>query len=96
MGASGEPTQHVFGADNGERKGLERAVEGRDHHESRRLHEGGGGVHESREIGDVLDHLHVEHDVEPFARRRQVFDRCEAVVDRETGGFGMAAGDLDI
>ena len=35
-------------------------------------------------IGDMLDHLHVEDDVEALARRRQVLGGAGAVVDGES------------
>ena len=36
MGAARQPAQHIFGADDGKRKALPVAVQGRDHHHARR------------------------------------------------------------
>ncbi len=65
VGAGLEPAQHIFGPDDGERKALQRAVEGRGEEEPAGLQERGGLGDEARRIGDMLDDLHRGDDVEP-------------------------------
>ena len=47
-------------------------------------------------VGDVLDHLHVEDHVEPFAGRQQGLGGGAAVVDHSPDLGGMRAGRADI
>ena len=70
MGAARQPAQHVFGADDREREALQRAVERRRDHQPAGLHHRGAACDEQRHIGDVLDHLHGQHDVEALAGAR--------------------------
>ena len=49
-----------------------------------------------RRVRHVLDHLHVEDDVEALAGGRQIFRRRGAVVDVETLLGGMDGGRLDV
>ena len=71
MGAAWQPAQHVLGADDGKCEALERTVDGRRDQEPAGLDHLGAAPHEQVHVGDVLDHLHGEHQVEAFARRRQ-------------------------
>src|SRR5450756_188107 len=67
MGAARQPAQDVFGADDGERKALPVAVQGRDHHDSAGLQHRGAAVEEHADIADMFDHFHRQHDVEALA-----------------------------
>src|SRR5262249_3399884 len=58
MGAARQPTQHIFSADDGERKTLPVAIEGGDHHQPARLEHCRAAADEGADVGDVLDHLH--------------------------------------
>ncbi len=69
MSAHGQPAQHVLGADDRQRHGLGGAVEGGDDHQPTRSQQPGAVPEELRRICHVLDHLHVENDVE----RRALF-----------------------
>jgi len=71
VGAAGQPAQHVFGAHDGERKALERAVEGCGDHEPAGPDHVGATAHEQADVGDVLDHFHGQHHIKTFAPRRR-------------------------
>jgi hypothetical protein len=53
-------------------------------------------LHEQRHVGDVLHHLHGEHDVEPLAGLRQLLGGGTAVVDRQIGKRGVLLRRLDV
>ena len=88
MGAARQPAQHVFGADDGERKALPVAVQGRDHHQAAGLEHRRAALEEHADIGDVLDHFHRQHDIEAFAHVH-LLDRGAAVVDRQMALLGV-------
>src|SRR3984957_16870019 len=67
MGAARQPTQDGFGADYGEREALCCAIERGDEQKPAGLHHRARLRDEEADIGDMLDHFHGEHDVEPFA-----------------------------
>src|ERR1700694_5553285 len=81
MGAARQPAQYILGADDGERKALPVAVDGRDHHHAAGLEHRGAAVEEHADIGNVLDHLHRQHDLEAFAHVH-LLGGGAAVVDR--------------
>ena len=78
MRALRQPAQDVFGADDGEAEGFQRAVERGDEDQPAGLEQPGAGRDEGGGIGDMLDDLHVEDDVEGLAVRQQ----ASAVVAR--------------
>src|SRR5262245_51663361 len=96
--AARQPAQHVFGADDRQCKALERAVERRRDHEAARLHHLSAAADEEVEIGDVLDHLHGEHEVEALARVRQRLGRGRAVVHAHprVGGVQLRRRDIGL
>ena len=96
MRAARQPAEHIFRADDGESMRLQRAVERGDEHEASRLQHGCAIGEEAHRVGDMLDHLHVEDDVEGFARRRQRFGRRAAIVDVEALFGGMDARRRDV
>src|SRR5271165_1476682 len=61
MGAPREPAQHVFRANDRQRKALERAIDGRHDEDSAWFHQLRTLLEEQGHVGDVLDHLHCEH-----------------------------------
>jgi hypothetical protein len=91
MGAARQPAQHIFGADDRERKALPVAVQGRDHHQPARLDHRRTARKERADIGDMLDHFHRQHDVEALAHVHRLDGRA-AVVDRQVPLVGMQLG----
>ena len=67
VGAARQPAQHIFGADDGKRKALQlRLIVA-----ATMMPPGftiSAHADEQADVGDVLDHFHVEHDVESLAR----------------------------
>ena len=51
---------------------------------------------ECRDVGHMLDHFEADDGVEGLAVRDEVFGGCGAIVDGETLGFGVRAGDGDV
>ena len=96
MGAARQPPQNVFGPDDGKREGRERTVDGRHDHQAAGLQEGRAGGHECRRVEHVLDHLHVEDDVEPARLAGEVLGGGDTVVDRQSLGDGVLAGGADV
>jgi hypothetical protein len=96
VGAARQPAQDVLGADDRQREALERAVQRRGHHQAARFDHAGAAAHEGREIGDVLDHFHGEHQVETLARVGQGLGRRRAVIDRKTARRGVQARRRDV
>ena len=95
MGAPGQPPEHVFGADLGQRQRLEGAVEGRQHHGAAGLDQSRRYRQEDPKIGYVFHHLHVEDDVEAPLFGLQLFRQPVVVVDVEARLLGVGLGDFD-
>ena len=97
MGAARQPSQYVFGADDGERKAFQGPVQRRYHHQAGWLEQRGAAIHEQREVGDMLDHLHRQNDVEALARI-DLFHRDVPVVDRQgrAAGMQLRRGDIGL
>ncbi len=96
MGAARQPAQNIFGADDRQRKALERAIERRDEQQPARLDHLGRNRDEQADIGDVLDHFHGKDDVEAFAGLRQRLGAGVAVIDRKPGLRSVLVRDGDI
>src|SRR5262245_25799117 len=96
VGAARQPAQHVLSPHNREREALDGAIERRDHHQAAGLNHFGTAVNEQSEVGDMLDHLHGEHDLEALAGVRQCLCRGGAVVDGKTLAAGVYLGGLDV
>ena len=62
--AARQPAQHIFRPGNGERVGFHRAVEGGHEQDASRLYQCRAGVQERGHVGDMLDNLESEDDVE--------------------------------
>ena len=75
VSAPRHPAQDVFGAHDGEREAFARAIECGDEQQAAGLHHCGRMRNEHAHIGDMLDHLHGEDDVEAFAGRSERFSR---------------------
>ena len=96
MGAPGEPAQHVFGPDDGEREGFGRAVDGRKEQHAAGFQQRAERLEEKRHVGDVLDHFQRQHHVELLTGFGQRLGRGVAVIDGDAGFGGMQAGYLDV
>ncbi len=96
VGAAGQPAQHVFGAHDGERKALERAVEGCGDHEPAGLDHAGATAHEQADVGDVLDHFHGQHHIKAFARAGESLGCRDPVVDRKAATLRVQRRGLDV
>src|ERR1700686_4042081 len=101
MGAARQPAQHIFGADDGERKAYPVAVYRRDHHQAAGLQHRGAAGKEHADIADMLDHFHRQHDVEALAdvhllhRGAAIIDRQMPLVGVQLGGGDVAGGGVD-
>src|SRR5215211_946728 len=87
--------ENVFGADDRQGEALERAVDGGDDHQAAGLDHFGAAPDEQVHVGDVLDHLHGEHDIEALAGVGQHLGGDGAVVDVESRAGGVTLGHLD-
>jgi hypothetical protein len=96
MRALRQPAQNIFGPDDGECKAFQRAVQGCHDKQPARTHDMAAGLHEGLHIGDMLDHLHGEHNVETRAGFSQGLDALGPVVDQKTGLGGMKGGRRNI
>ncbi len=97
MGAHRQPAQDVFGADHRHGHGLGRAVERGHDHEAAGRHQPRGVLQEGRMIGNVLDHLHIQHQIERrLAMGQQFLGRAAAIVDVQALFGGVGAGGADI
>ena len=96
MRAARQPAQHIFRADNGEAQRLQRAVDGGDEHDAVRPHHLAAFRHEQADIGNVLDHLHVENHIEGLAGVGEVFGRRRAIIDRHARFGGVELRHLDV
>ena len=95
MSSGREPAQHVFGADDRQRKAPEGAVESGEGDQAAGPHERGGGGDESGDVVDMLDDFHREHDVEFRALAGQILDRSYAIGQIGAGRRRVGARDFD-
>ncbi len=70
-------------------------VDGRDQHHPARPDQARATVHEQRQIGDMLHHLHVEHGIVALAAGRQCLGRAAFVLHAESLPFGMGTRNPD-
>ena len=92
MGAGRHPAQQVLRADLGQRQRLQRAVQGGEDHQAAGRDQPRGVAQVLARIGDVLDHLHVQHHVERArAFGQQRLGGGAAVVDRQPDLSGVGA-----
>ena len=96
MRADGEPAQDVFGADDGERIGLQRAVEGGEDHHAAGLHERRHALDEGRHVGHVLHHFEQQHGVVALPARGKLLGGRSLIGDVEPRGRGMGPGGFDV
>jgi len=94
--AARQPTEHILGADDGQRPGLEGAVQGREHGNAAGFHQTRALAHELGDVGHVLDYLETGDDVERRAFGGEVFDARGAIVDGEALRLGVALGNGDV
>src|SRR5262249_52190264 len=96
MGTAWHPMQHIFGANDRERKALQCTVE-----RCRNKHSAGADhlcslVKKTRDVTHVLDDLHGEDSIEDSAPCRKLLGRDAAVVDSKICLCGMIFGYLDV
>jgi hypothetical protein len=96
VGAARQQAQDILRRDDGIGEALDRAVDGGQDHQPARLHQFGAACQEGARIGDMLHHLHCQHDVEPFPGVRQRLGGGAAVVDRQARLIGVPAGHGDV
>src|SRR5438445_666188 len=83
MRTAREPAQDIFRPHDGQRKALERAVDGCGHNKTPRPDHLRTLPNEQIQIGDMLDHLHGKHDIEALSRIRRA--RHAALQDAVAG-----------
>ena len=91
VGPARQPTEHVFGPDDGEEIGLSRPVERRRDERATRIQQQRGGVEEGVVIGNVLDDLHRQYDIEPLAGCSKRLGSHREIVDGKPDLLGMGA-----
>ena len=96
MGAARQPAQHIFGADDRQRKLFIVRLSVAAIIMPPGLHHLGAALHEQVDIGDMLDHFHRQHHVEALACVGQVLRGDGAIVDRAGRPARHARADLDI
>ncbi|MNU60219.1 hypothetical protein D3C71_494040 [compost metagenome] len=96
MRAAGQPAQDIFGGEDRECAGLQRAVDRRHEHQAAGAHHGGAGGEEQVHIGNMFDDFHVEDDVECFSRLGKILGGDGTVIDLRAGFLRVGRGDADI
>ncbi len=96
MRAARQPAQDVFGGEDGQRRCFHGPIDGGDEHQTAGAHHLGAGREEKFDIGNMLDHFHIEHDIESLAGLRQLLGGDGAIIDGNAGGFRMRRGDADV
>ena len=95
VGAAGQPAQQVLRTDDGGEEARQRAAERGEDDEAAGAGGLGQGSQEERQVGDVLDHLEGQHEVETMAAVGHRLQGRGLVGDLEPGLLGMGLGDLD-
>ncbi len=96
MRAAWKPAQNVFRADDGHGEALECTIYRGAEHQAFVVYQVSARSDEARLITDVLDHFHVEHDVEGFPFFCQGFRRGLAIVHHHAAFLCMSAGRADV
>ncbi|SIT53206.1 conserved hypothetical protein [Mesorhizobium prunaredense] len=96
MGTARQPAQHIFGADNGQAQRLQRAVDGGDEHDAAGLEHLAAFGHEQVDVGNMLDHFHVEDDVEFLTGVSQVLCCRGTVIHHHADVGRMQLGHFDV
>src|SRR5690606_16378080 len=94
VGPCGQQLEHVFGADDGERVGLQVPVQGGQEDVPTRFYQARAGGDGTGRIGNVLEHFHAGDDVERGRRFfSERFGADEAVIDLVPALEEVQAGD---
>ena len=96
MGPARQPSQHIFGPDDGKTQRLHRPVDGGDERHAARLHQPAHRAKESRHVGHMLNHFHGQHNVEALALGQQRLGIRRAVINRKPTAIGVEARNLDV
>src|ERR1700730_2992519 len=91
--AAGQPTEEILGADNGQGKGPGGAVQRGSAESAPWLHQSADTSQENGGIGDVLDDLEGQYDVEALAGVGDRFGGVDSVIDRKTARLGVVPRD---
>src|SRR5262245_14494294 len=96
MRAARQPSQHILGTDYCECEAFQRAIDCGGDHQAGRLYHGRAGCDERVQVGDMLNHLHRQHDIKALVRSGQFFRRRCAIVDRNARILSMRTSGIDI
>ena len=96
VGAFGQPAHHPLRPQDRHRETLGVAVDGRADHQAAWFQQIVAGGQVSQRVGNVFDHLHVQHSVELFARPGHRLGGGVTIVYGQVGLFCVDPGDRDV